>query len=504
MDLDKVRLWVIGALLVGLALGVASAYDPVVVMVQRWFVFDEAYSHGWLVFGGALFLVCRQINAEYLSVKPSMTGVLLAGLTACGIALAEVINIRVLQQMGAVFLCWAVLVALAGWRTGWRFAVPLGFMIYAVPIWDQLTSVLVNLAVAVNHLLLEVRGIHFRVDGAFIHLLDVGTFEVAGGCSGLRYVVVSLTLATLFGALNLTRLRSWLTLHVSALALALIVNWLRIFVIVLVGYETEMESGLIKNHEFFGWLLFAAALVPFFILANRLARADGADGSERVTEARALYNTESARMPIARGMLALLATVGLVALPSTYGAATSATFQPPRLDAPAELGEWERVEALSDWQPYLSEPDQVVHAGYAESEGASDPVHLGVGYYAVQEQGKELVHYGTRLAGPEPWQRVRTRASPLRDWQTMIIEHRLRDSRRAVAFSYYVAGHWTKDQLMVKALMVPSALRGRRDGALVTLDTVCGTRSCEAALKRLDAVVTDDTQGILSQWLAPR
>lgn len=503
MRLTANRLWCFAAVALGFGLAFATAYDALRFMVERWFVFDETYSHGLLVFGAVLFLLYRELRGASLVVRPSASGVILAGLTACGIALADVINIRVLQQLGAVFLCWAVVVGLVGWRTGWHFAVPIGFLVYATPIWDQLTTPLVELAVAVNHLLLEIRDIHFRVDGVFIHLLDVGTFEVAGGCSGLRYVIVSLTLASLFSALNFSRLRSWLVLHATAVVLSLIVNWIRIFVIILVGYETEMQSALIKNHEFFGWVLFAAALVPFFYLGNRLMRKDTEAGDATATESGYTVEREP-DVPLARLGVAVVATILLASMPAAYSGNAASAFKAPQIEAPAALGEWQLDGAAGDWHAVLNQPDQVVRARYVRHDAANEGVDLGIWYYRVQEQGRELVQYPTRVAGPERWQRVATRPGPIPDWQRMIVEDRRTGSYRAVAFSYYVAGHWTDDRLMVKALMLPSALRGRRDGALVALDTGCRTRTCEAAFKRLEAVVTEDTRSMLSQRLAPR
>lgn len=496
------RLWCGLALAVAFALALVSAYDAIAAMVGRWFVFDEAYSHGWLVLGVTVLLVARELKARVPRVQPSLTGLVLVTVTASGVALSDVINVRVFQQLGAVALFWAVLVAATGWRTGFRLAIPIGFLIYAVPVWDQLTQPLIEASVAVNKGLLGLWDIHFRVEGAYIHLLDIGTFLVAGGCSGLRYLVVALTLSTLFSALNLSRVRSWLFMHGMAIGLALIVNWIRIFVIIVVGYRTEMESGLIKNHEFFGWLLFAGALILFFFVGNRLIRSEDSGTSVSGSGDGKDGHLES-RLSLGRATSALITTVALVLVPSAYSAGTTAAFQPPRIKAPSKLEGWQRDHAEREWQPTVNEPDQVVRAGYENDNPESPVVNLGIWYYAVQEQGRELVQYQTKLSGPERWRRVSVRNGPLASWNTMIIEDRLTDDRRAVAFSYYVAGQWTNSRLAVKALMLRSALRGRRDGALIALNTVCESRDCRKARGRLDKVVTSKLQARLTSRLGP-
>src|SRR5690606_37908570 len=48
----------------------------------------------------------------------------------------------------------------------------------------------------------------------------------------------------------------------TAVLLALLTNWLRIFLLVVIGYQTEMKSSLMEDHEFFGWVLFALVMLP--------------------------------------------------------------------------------------------------------------------------------------------------------------------------------------------------------------------------------------------------
>ncbi|MCC5813106.1 MAG: exosortase, partial [Ectothiorhodospiraceae bacterium] len=232
--------WDVAVIASALLLVIALHAEPVTRLFNRWLRFDEAYSHGLFVLGVTGFLLYRVLRHSRFPLNPSPSGMVLAVLTALVITTADVINILIVQQVGVVFLWWTIAVAILGWHAGLRLAIPIGFLYYAVPVWDYLTRALVNAAVVVNDFLLGFMGIHFRVDGVYIQLLDVGTFEVADGCSGLRYLVVALTLSTLFSALNFSRVREWLLLHAAAIGLALLVNWVRIFVIILAGYQTDM------------------------------------------------------------------------------------------------------------------------------------------------------------------------------------------------------------------------------------------------------------------------
>ncbi|MDN3517208.1 EpsI family protein [Aquisalimonas lutea] len=481
-----------------LALVTLVFWEPVSALRNRWLLFDQAYSHGFFVFGLSLFLLYRVFRDRRFGLNPSVLGVLLAALTSLSITLANVVNVQILQQLGVVFLWWAVIVALLGWRAGWHLALPIGFIYYAIPVWNVLTEPLVYAAVEVNQFLLGFRGIHFRVDGAFIHLLDVGIFEVGDACSGLRYLVIALTLATLFSALNFTRVREWLILHATAIAMGLLVNWVRIFVIILVGYETEMQSGLVDNHELFGWILFVVVLVPFFFIANRLMHRSPVQSpiSDPTANARRSSN------PLGRSAIVSALLVFVVAGPMTYlGVSAQPASGDTRINPPESIGGWKLHDNVprSAWRPQMHGADRTVTATYTNDGNHLD---LGIWYYATQTQGSELVQYNNRLYDSGEW-RVREHSSEEVNgggsWGLMVLEHRHRNQSVGVGYGYEVADHWTHNRLMVKVNMLQGALTGRQDGSLVTLSIPCADGDCQDALATLRSLLRSDAPAAIIQ-----
>ena len=102
--------------------------------------------------------------------------------------------------------------------------------------------------------------------------LAAGVFEVAGGCSGIHFLIVSLALATLYGEIGRDSLKVRLQLVALAAGLALLTNWLRVYIIIVAGHLTDMQHFLIREgHYNFGWMLFAGMMVVFFLLARRFA-----------------------------------------------------------------------------------------------------------------------------------------------------------------------------------------------------------------------------------------
>ncbi|MCP1677139.1 exosortase [Natronocella acetinitrilica] len=465
----------------GFLLVLALHWAPLERLFQRWLRFDEAYSHGLFVFGASLFLLYRVLKHRQFGLQPSVLGIALAAFTALAISLADVVNIQILQQMGAVFLWWAIAVAMLGWRAGWNLAIPIGFLYYAVPMWDYLTKPLVGAAVVVNDILLGFMGIHFRVEGVYIYLLDVGAFEVADGCSGLRYLVVALTLSTLFSALNFSRAREWIILHLVAIAMALLVNWVRIFWIILAGYQTDMQTSLIDDHEMFGWILFAVCLVPFFFIANRLA-----NGSPEPSLG--VPAPQPAHAMAKKSITATALLAGLVALPVWLIGGASAAAEQRTLVAPERLGDYVLAPHIEDtlWNPIMQRTDQVLRASYVHPDSSDQRMHLGIWYYNPQRQNHELVQFGNRPINTDDW-RVVDQETDRNGWRYVVVHHRYIQEHRIVALGYLVNGDWTQGGLQVKLQMLRTAFSRHNFGALVSLSMVCDTDACRAERELLVA-----------------
>src|SRR5690554_8156294 len=86
--------------------------------------------------------------------------------------------------------------------------------------------------------------------------LPYGRLVIADGCSRLRYFAISILLAAMMSILNDYRWRGWLCFLAAAMVLGLIANWVRIFILVVIGYQSEMQSELLTDHELMGWVVY--------------------------------------------------------------------------------------------------------------------------------------------------------------------------------------------------------------------------------------------------------
>jgi exosortase/archaeosortase family protein len=142
------------------------------------------------------------------------------------------------------------------------------FLIFLIPVWGVLTPILQSISTYAVTFIMGYTGIPTYVEGNFISI-PPGVFEIAGGCSGLRYLLVSLAISSLFIFLNIKKTSHGALFLFIAIIGALITNWLRITGLILIGYYTNMESSLMADHNTFGWYLYIPFMVGLFYFGQR-------------------------------------------------------------------------------------------------------------------------------------------------------------------------------------------------------------------------------------------
>lgn len=156
---------------------------------------------------------------------------------------------------------------------------PAIFLVYLLPIWGLLNKPLQELSVISVTKIMAFTPIPVFVDGNFI-TIPAGVFEIAGGCSGLRYLLVSLAISSLYIYLYLDKMSSAVKFLLVAILGALITNWIRITLLILIGHETNMESPLMEDHNNFGWYLYIPFMIGLFYYGQKISPQPTSDESK--------------------------------------------------------------------------------------------------------------------------------------------------------------------------------------------------------------------------------
>jgi exosortase len=453
----------------------------------------ETYTHGYLVLGLSLWLIVR--DRERLAVTPIRPEPL-ALIALALMSLAWVwfwrAAIQELQLLLLPLILYAALFAALGRRMARAVAFPIAFLYFAMPLWGDINGIVQALSAKVTGALIWTTGIPAYMDGDFIRLPG-GSIEIAKSCSGLHELIVGLALAAIYGKLSgepWRRRLQWLGLMG---ALSLMVNWVRIFTVVIAAYETDMGSSLVKHHYWLGWWLFAFVFAAFLWWTGRAAppdRAPSSDDDRDVSEP----PSDSA---IAGAPLALTVAV-LAAMPAlAYGmdlthsrADTALAVQWPV--APAS---WTGPTgtAVSKWQPHFVDSSGQSLTRYADPAGRA--VEAFAVAYRVQTQRAKLLGYWNDLLGhPEQMrqQSLRVVASPVGAWQEIVALDS--DGSRSLIWTRYRIGSQVFVQPRMSQLWYGlAAIVKPPVSSLTALRTAC-LPDCNAARTRLSAAAA---------WLQP-
>ena len=179
---------------------------------------------------------------------------------------------------------------------------------------------------------------------------------------------------------------------VIALSVALIVNWIRVFSLILIGHLTNMQHFLVKDsHYGFGWVLFLIVIVAL-IVAERLAPAPQprSFGNVREPDGTAERRANGWR----------LAAAAVIAVPFGMNALIDARSN--------NLSPWAggviladfpgcvRLAGQSAWQPRQAMPDDQRRERF-QCEGVE--VERYAGWYGEQRMRKKLGGEYNRLEG---------------------------------------------------------------------------------------------------------
>jgi len=467
---------------------------PALKTLHAVWVEDIDYSHGYLVLALMAWLLVLEVRRAPLTpFQPSWLGMacLFALLLATIAGLAS--TTQLVAQVALPALWIAAVWAAAGASNARRFALPLAYLYVAIPVWTVFMEPLRRLTVFVVTMWIRAANLPAYIDGNLIHVPS-GTFEVRGGCAGLRYAVVAVALAILSNLLNRRRWAPSMLLISLALLPAFVGNWLRVFITVAVGQSDAQNLFTIivhEHHTFFGWVLFVIFMIPLFYFDRMVPAGD--------TEAPAPAPTLHLGAVSGRRLYGACAACALLALGIWLNHRVSIGGDVPpgavALVSP-EIPGWQRVEPWEDSRaPQYAGAKAHVASWYAD--GAAR-VGAYVAQYPTQRQKEEVVFVGNRpegqsagVVGRRKMELTAASGITLPFEELEVTDYRA--ERRLVWVGLRVAGEPAGSVLAAKALQVVGAIRGRRDAQALVLTAACGEDcgNARAVLSRYAAAAAE-------------
>jgi exosortase A len=453
---------------------------------------SDTYAHGLLVVPIAAYLVWRERHAvERLTPQPSLLGLVLFTLGGALWLLGRMGDVDAAQQFSVVVMLVSGTWALLGIRVVERLWFPLTFLVFAVPVGDFLLPPLMNFTADFTVATLRLTGIPVYREGNTFQIPS-GSWSVIEACSGLRYLIASLTLGALYAYLSY---RSWwkrVMFVLFSILAPILANGIRAYFIVMLGHVSNMKLAVGVDHLIYGWIFFGLVMMLMFWIGS-LWRDNPALQPEDQSSLPA--PPDAARQAAAKPSLALPVMAAIMAAVSAFWPAYAERIAAryiktaPHLSTPLPVGDWQITERTFNWSPQFRFERAELQKTYAKGD-RNVSVHLK--YYRHQIQDLEMINSGNTIASTHSvWNVLESRPIiiHLGGREVGIRETRLhaRDSELLVWHWFNVAATHTANEPLAKLLQAKLRItHGSDDAAAIFLAAPANDRGVPAK-----AVLTD-------------
>jgi exosortase A len=366
---------------------VAFFWDTFSAMAAVWSN-SENFSHGWLIAPISVWLIWQQ----WPSIKSIRWRVCAWGLAALGLCVAmwlagELARVSVVKSVAVVLMVPSAVLLLAGWQVFKVIQFPLLFLLTMVPAGEGLTPLLMEQTSTVLVWAVQATGIPIFREGMHF-TLPTGRWSVVEACSGLRYVIAAAILALLFVHLNFQSWRRKVLFVIACLALSVVANWARAYMIVIIGHLSQMRYGVGDDHVVYGWVFFGIVMTLIFWVGSKFG--DKEPIKANVTRAISVVETPAAQSYPPRIAYFIVALVLLITLGNLPGSLRNYQPKPEVFD---QLRNKLNYESLATFplETGLLHPISSVKAQFP------DDVLFEASYFARQDVNQEMLAYGQRL-----------------------------------------------------------------------------------------------------------
>ncbi|MCS3904332.1 exosortase [Methylohalomonas lacus] len=461
--------------------------DALSGLFSLWLVFDETYGHGLLVAATSLFLTFRALNVKrYDPISPNWYYALPLLLLSMLLEVAAVIGVELVQYLLLPVIILLSFALVAGTGEAKRIVVPLGLLYFAIPLWDHLNNALLALTTVVVQYLVQLSGITAHITGNSI-FIPSGEIMIVSGCSGIRYFIIGSFLGVLGSYLNCITLKRQLLLITAAVFLSLLANWVRVYIIILIAYFSEMQSPLVDDHEMLGWVVFLLFILPLLILSSRYSSPGDTGGHTQAAD-----NSPGQRLYKRPAMELAGVIIGFAVLWLSISAA------PYMLDRYEDAGradvklsdvsssfgggrteETEYIPLAYEWQPQISVPEDISVTQYGQDAGAVTVYRF---LYLKGKGRGEILPYINNIYGRADWA-VKDKGE-LGGYQQLRLVNKNTQEEVRVVYRFDVGGFTTSSYSIAKLYQFLAVANGRPYALFTAASTACQA-DCGPAYERL-------------------
>ncbi|TPH13285.1 exosortase A [Litorilituus lipolyticus] len=429
--------------------------DALIAMESIWSRSDT-FAHGYFIFPISFWLFWRdreallqaQFKQSWLPL-PFLIGALTLGV------FSYAADISVLSQLSAIASLITLVWLLIGNKLAWRYKFPLAFLLFSVPMGESLIPWLQDVTAWFTVAFLKMNGIPVFRDGLYIQV-PTGMFEVAVACSGIRYLIASVAVGTLYAYLTYNKpYKQWLFVS-FAIVLPILANGIRAYGIVAIAYYSDMKYATGADHLVYGWVFFGVVIMIMFWIGGFFADSEQSKEKFSVNQ-----QGQVQYLPLAVALLALfgsyilLKAIPVVELPSKQSVS--------------------KEKLASTWGIKFEDPLQMSHI-------KTQKLEIYRAEYANKQTKGELITWQNVTHNPEQWTEVANEEVEIANNPAKLVHLRsINGDARSYLYQYKIGDFYTFSKRMAKLMQAWNSLSRRSDYSEIRAISVADAHSNDVA-----------------------
>src|SRR6267143_1833962 len=246
---------------------VAAYWSTAQSIAAQWLT--STYSHAGFILPISLYLGWRmRRDLESLIPSPSFWMLSLVPALAFAWLLGEMTSTAVVQHFFLVAMIVSLIWGEIGTSTARVLGMPLAFLFFAVPMGDALIPWLQDFSAWFAIKLLDLTRVPALLEGRII-TIPSGKWEVAEACSGIRFLLASLTIGFVYAAIMYRKWGRRIAFLAASVLIPVLANGLRVYGIILTDYLGGSRFARSADHIFAGWLFISIVTILLFAVGMR-------------------------------------------------------------------------------------------------------------------------------------------------------------------------------------------------------------------------------------------
>ena len=496
---ESAAVWRRAGLLFALAfVALLGIYRVTVVDLIEGWSRSGTFAHGYIILPVSAWLVWR-LRDRIALLTPVPQPLALLPLVFCGVVwlVGYSAGVHAPTQYAFVAMIPCLVWAVFGNQVTKRVMFPLAFLFFAVPAGDFLMPTLMDHTADFTVAALRFSGVPVFREGNYFSIPS-GNWSVVEACSGLRYLIASVTLGCLFAYLNYRGLWRRAAFIVAAILVPIAANWFRAYLIVMLAHLSSNKLATGVDHLVYGWLFFGLVMLLLFWVGNFWRDDDEPEPAASKSALPSQVASTSASKASTRAFGMIVAAVLIIALPwpalGDWLERIADAPHPGTITLDGVDGWTAGVPAFSSFVPHYQSPRSVLNETF---ESDHRKVALFVAYYSGQLNKGQLVTYGNDVVvvTDKMWGTVARHAQTvnLAGQPLHVVEAEIKgdgghgDERLLTWRWYWINGRLTTSDYLAKAYNALDKLTGRGDDSVVIVVTtpmeVQGDAKARAALE---------------------